>query len=152
MKSAQGLKFFGDGLIDVAPSQKQNEKCPSTNKYESLIDVDLISSNHSTFIVTTYLHYKYTLIHNSTLILNTHIFVIHQNTKNNDLFYNQNLYFRIQCKKSTNIITIHFHDILIPHMIQLDEIYDYMIYIFSPNALLRSKFKVPFSKLLLKEF
>jgi hypothetical protein len=33
--------------------------------------------NSSIIIVTTYLHYKYTFIHNYTLILNTHIFIVH---------------------------------------------------------------------------
>jgi hypothetical protein len=40
------------------------------------------------------------------------------------------------------------------HNKQLDEIYNYnyITFIFPPKALLRSKFKVPFSELLLKEF
>jgi hypothetical protein len=38
------------------------------------------------------------------------------------------------------------------HNTQLDEIYNYMTFFSPPQALLRSKFKVPFSELLLKEF
>jgi hypothetical protein len=125
---------------------------PSTNKYESLIHVDLIPSKplhiycNNIFALQIYTHSQFYTDSKHTYICNSSKHQIH------DFFNNQNLYFRIQCKKCTNIITIHFHDILIPQMIQLDEIYDYMIYIFSPNALLRSKFKVPFSEHLLKEF
>ncbi len=36
---------------------------------------------HSTLIISTCLHYKYTFIHKFSLILNTRIFEIHQNTK-----------------------------------------------------------------------
>jgi hypothetical protein len=57
-----------------------------------MVDVDLIPlKNHCTLIVTTILHYKNALIHNSTLILNTHTSTIQQYTKFKIVSDNQNL-------------------------------------------------------------
>jgi len=57
-----------------------------------MVDVDLIPlKNHCTLIVTIILHYKNALIHNSTLILNTHTSTIQQYTKFKIVSDNQNL-------------------------------------------------------------
>jgi len=64
---------------------------------------------YSTFTETIYLHYNIHTFPISTLILNTPIFAIHLNTIFMVISSNQNLYFKIQCKKTKNEIT--FYDI-----------------------------------------
>jgi hypothetical protein len=56
-----------------------------------LVNVDLIPLESYTFTVTRYLHYKYTLIHNSALIFNTNLSAVHQYIKFMIIFNNQNL-------------------------------------------------------------
>jgi len=68
--------------------------------------------NYST-LTTTYLHYNMHTFIIPSLILNTHVFIVHQNIIFMVISYNHNLYFKIQCKKFINRITIHSFIILI---------------------------------------
>jgi hypothetical protein len=60
-----------------------------------MVNVDEFVANYYTLTVTTNLHYNMHTFTILALILNTHVFAIHQNTIFMVISYTQNLYFKI---------------------------------------------------------